>query len=182
MTIISDEKKLVPINWAIYGSDHNAVDVTTEVDLLVNGEYVDGGRTGGLAIPRFEVTNDHLGVNPDKHVWKYLTVSYNYGGYDCCMTAKEKTTIDLRAVGLTINIIGAVFGSDKGSYDVTQKVKELLVSGVEPTKITATTTVFGDPCSQGTKVFGVKYEIGDKTYAKTCLEGGSVTLDDTHPS
>ena len=162
--------RTVVILWATYGTDKKSVEVSSEVqkiadDCIAAGKHI-----------VFEVNNKNMGSNPDELVLKNFAIQYNYNGQNYSLCAKEKDTIDLDEFAPTINVLGALYGSTKGTFDVTAKVKALLDS-VGPTTIVANNATFGDPCQGVKKCFGVKYEVAGIVYSRMCDEDGTVVLD-----
>lgn len=74
-----------------------------------------------------------------------------------------------------IKVIGAAYGAREGSYDVTDRVQQIV--DTQSDMIDANNNPFGDPARGHTKHFGVIYEVDGIRNSRACEEGQSVHLD-----
>lgn len=152
---------LVEILAAVYGAEKGSQDATDAVQTLV-----DGGDTS------FSVTNDNMGGDPDQGTVKSLAVMYRAGVANLTAAALENDTMDLLPA---YTILGAVYGAEAGSEDVTSTVQELVTGGT--TTITASNDNFGDPAFEHKKQFWVAYVDASGNFSTAvCAENDSVTL------
>lgn len=155
---------------AVWGSKEGSIDVTPIVTTLTSPP---------LNIFTIAANSATLG-DPSPGIHKHLTVRYMnvVGGVihtAACEEGQVATLSQLTTIS-SISVIGAVYGAEQGSEDVTTTVQELVDSGV--TKITADDNTFGDPAPGHLKNFGMLYLLlgvpGVK--ARSCQEGETVEI------
>lgn len=157
---------------AVYGSQLAAADVTARVQSLV--DLVTSPPATSVVIGADDAS---LGIDPSPGIHKHLTVRYSAFGLVRTAACEEGQSVTLSeaVTASSIIVLGAVYGAEQGSEDVTATVQDLVIRGI--TDITADDNTFGDPAVGHLKNFGMLYTtIGGGTNALACQEGQTVKI------
>jgi pectate lyase len=139
---------------AVYGGKEETLDVTVDVQNLVNGET-------------YSFTANNATLGSPKGSNKHFAMTYTAGSKLYTFACKENEKVTLRKTPIPVGnfqVIAAAYGAinpsipGAGSRDVTDIVQQLLDSNTSTTyKLKPTNQLFGDPFGGPRKNFGMVY-------------------------
>jgi hypothetical protein len=165
---------------AVYGSQLAAADVSNKVQQLV---IVAGNNDPNASSVDIAANNATLG-DPSPGTHKHLTIRYfvfdpitSLFKVDTVACEEgQSVTLSVVAIESNVFVLGAVYGAEEGSEDVTATVQQLVNNGHK--EITADDATFGDPAVGHLKNFGMSYFVGGAFVPKAlaCQEGQTVKI------